>query len=195
VKNICVFAGSCVGGDAGYAEAACALVEALAVRDLGLIYGGGRLGLMGELADAALRRGISVTGVIPQALEHHELARTDLPNLVIVRTMHERQALMAALADAFVALPGGIGTLAEIVEALNWTQLGLHRKPVGLLNVAGYWNGLVDLLAHADRAGFVADARRGRPVDASDPGELLDLLMAWEPPCPDPRVHVGGVDA
>jgi uncharacterized protein (TIGR00730 family) len=195
VRNVCVYAGSCAGGDARYAEAAWTLVEALAVRDLGLVYGGGRLGLMGELADAALKRGIPVTGIIPQALEHHELARTDLPNLIVVQTLHERQAMMAALADAFVALPGGIGTLAEIVEVLNWTQLGLHRKPVGLLNVADYWNGLVDLLAHADGAGFVADADRGRPVNANDPGELLDLLVAWEPPRPDPRVRVGGVGA
>jgi uncharacterized protein (TIGR00730 family) len=195
VRNVCVYAGSCMGGDTRYAEAAWTLVDALAVRDLGLVYGGGRLGVMGELATAALERGIPITGVIPQALEHHELARTDLPNLIVVQTMHERQALMAELADAFVALPGGIGTLAEIVEVLSWTQLGLHRKPVGLLDVADYWNRLADLLAHADRAGFVADAGRGRPVSASDPGELLDLLAAWRPTRPDPRVRIGGEGA
>lgn len=186
--TVCVYTGSYRGTDARYAEAARELAEALATRELDLVYGGGRLGLMGVLAEAALAHGVKVTGVIPQALTHREIARLDLADLRVVATMSERQALMAELADGFVGLPGGLGTLAEVTDVLALTQLGLHRKPVGLVDVGEYWASLETQLDRGVHDGFVTPAGRDHLLVDSDPGVLLDRLAAWEPPTADPRV-------
>ena len=134
-----MYAGSSPGADPRYGLGASALAEEIARRGLGIVYGGGMVGLMGVVADAALAAGAPVTGVIPRALDAREVAHPGLTELVVVETMHERKALMAARADAFVALPGGVGTIEELIEALTWTHLAIHDKPVGLLDVAGYW--------------------------------------------------------
>jgi uncharacterized protein (TIGR00730 family) len=182
VTRICVFCGSAEGRRDGYGLAARALATELCRRGLGLVYGGGSVGLMGILADAVLAGGGEVIGVIPGPLATPELAHTALTELRVVGSMHERKATMAALADGFVALPGGLGTIEEILEILTWAQLGIHGKPVGLLNAGGYWDRLVDMLAHAVREGFV------RPPDArlllvsDSPADLLDRVADWRPP-------------
>lgn len=192
LRAVCVYAGSYPGGGERYARAARGLARVLAERGLDLVFGGGRLGLMGVLADAALAHGVRVTGVIPRPLAHHEIARLDRARLRVVATMSERKALMSALADAFVALPGGVGTLTEVLDALTHTQLGLHRKPVGLLDVDHYWAALERQLDHAAREGFVTPSAREQLLVASNPGALLDGLASWSPPVTDPRVgHQG----
>src|SRR5712691_9028397 len=148
VRRVCVFAGASSGRSPAYAEAARAVGTALAGRGLGLVYGGGRLGLMGAVADAALAGGGAGIGVIPQELVDRELAHGGLTELHVVGSLHERKALMADLADGFVALPGGFGTLDELLEQLTWSQLGLHAKPIGLLDVEEYWRPLVELARH-----------------------------------------------
>jgi len=149
LRRICVFCGSSRGEDPRHAEAAASLGRLLASRGLGLVFGGGGVGLMGVLADHALAGGGSVTGVIPHGLAARELAHRGVADMRVVPTMHARKALMASLADAFVALPGGLGTLDELFEIATWSQLGIHRKPVGVLNVGGYYDPLVVLLEHA----------------------------------------------
>ncbi len=156
--------------------------EALARRGIGLVYGGGGIGLMGVLADAALSAGGEVIGVIPEALVVREVAHGGLTDLRVVASMHERKALMAELADAFVALPGGFGTLEEFCEALTWAQLGIHRKPCGLLNVEGFFDPLLSLFDHAVRERFVSPDHRSLVVVEDDPDRLLDALKYWEPP-------------
>ena len=151
MRRVCVFCGSSPGRDPRHAEAAAALARALAARGLSLVYGGGSVGLMGVLADHALAAGADVIGVIPQALAARELAHRRVADMRVVPTMHARKALMADLADGFVALPGGIGTFEELFEIVTWAQLGIHRKPVGVLNVTGYYDPLVALLQHAAR--------------------------------------------
>src|SRR5947207_1854347 len=146
MRRVCVFCGSSTGARRVYADAARTLAATLVRRGLGLVYGGGSIGLMGVLADAVLAAGGEVTGVIPRALATKEIAHRSLPDLRVVETMHERKATMAALADGFVALPGGFGTLEELLEVVTWTQLGLHAKPAGLLNVEGYFEPLAALL-------------------------------------------------
>lgn len=136
---------------------------------------------MGAVANAAMAAGGRVTGIIPRALEEREVGHRDISELVVVETMHERKALMARRAGAFVALPGGIGTLEELIEALTWTQLGIHHKPVGLLDVAGYWGPLIDLLDHAVQQRFVRPEHRGDLLSGTDPDDLLDRLAAWRP--------------
>ena len=182
MKRICVFAGSAKGVHPDYAEAARELAAELGRRRLGLVYGGGAVGLMGVLADTALAAGVPVIGVIPSPLASPELAHTGLTELRIVASMHERKALMASLADAFVALPGGLGTLEETLETLTWAQLGIHQKPVGLLDVRGYWDGLLSLLAHAVGEGFVRREHAALLLAAPTPAELLDRLATWRPP-------------
>jgi uncharacterized protein (TIGR00730 family) len=182
MKRVCVFCGSARGAHPGYAEAARALAAELVQRRLGLVYGGGSVGLMGVLADACLAEGGEVIGVIPGPLASPELAHTGLTDLRVVGSMHERKALMGALADAFVALPGGLGTLEETLEILTWAQLGIHRKPIGLLNVRGYWDGLLRMLDHAVDEQFVLGEHAGLLVAGSHPGDLLDRLAAWQPP-------------
>jgi hypothetical protein len=174
LRRVCVYAGSRPGADSAYAEAAAELARLLAAEGVGVVYGGGRVGLMGTLADAALAAGADVVGVIPEALVERELAHPGV-DLRVVGSMHERKALMAELADAFVALPGGMGTLEEVVEMATWAQLGIHRKPVGALNVAGYYDGLAAFLDSAVERGFLRPEHRGLLVVERDAAELL----AW----------------
>ena len=186
MKRLCVFAGSATGHRPEYAEAARDLAVALAQRGLGLVYGGGSVGLMGVLANSALAAGAEVIGVIPRAIASKELAHAGLTELRLVATMHERKATMAALADGFVALPGGFGTFEEMLEMLTWSQLGVHAKPVGVLNAGGYYDGLLRWLSHAVSEGFVRRENLGLLLFGDTPGELLDALTTWRPP-PGPR--------
>jgi uncharacterized protein (TIGR00730 family) len=151
-------------------------------RRLGVVYGGGGIGLMGVLADAMLAGGGEVIGVIPRPLSTKELAHTGLTEMHVVESMHERKARMASLADGFVAMPGGLGTLEETLEILTWSQLGIHRKPIGLLNVEGYYDGLLGMIGHGLDEGFVPREYRGLSVSAAAPSELLDAMEAWRPP-------------
>jgi len=182
MKRVCVFCGSRNGTRDQYVAAARRMGEALARRGIGLVYGGGGIGLMGILADAALSAGGDVIGVIPEALMAREVAHRGLTDLRVVASMHERKALMAELADAFVALPGGFGTLEEFCESLTWAQLGIHRKPCGLLNVEGFFDPLLLLFDHAVRERFVSPDHRSLVVVEEDPERLLDALSRWEPP-------------
>jgi uncharacterized protein (TIGR00730 family) len=182
VEQICVFCGSNRGARPAYAAAAQQLGTAVARRGLGLVYGGGHIGLMGVVADAALAAGGTVIGVIPEALVAKELAHPGLTELRVVPSMHERKALMGELSDAFVALPGGYGTLEEFCEVLTWAQLGLHQKPCGLLDVEGYYAHLLHLFDHAVREEFVAEGHRALVVEAQDPDRLLDLLSSYTAP-------------
>ena len=182
MKRVCVFCGSSVGGRPAYASAARELASELIRRRLGLVYGGGGIGLMGVLADAMLAEGGEVIGVIPRPLASKELAHPGLTEMRVVDSMHERKALMASLADGFVAMPGGLGTFEETLEILTWSQLGIHRKPVGLLNVEGYYDGLLTMIAHAIAEGFVPAEYRALSVTASTPAALLDLMESWRPP-------------
>jgi uncharacterized protein (TIGR00730 family) len=180
--NICVFCGSSIGVNPAYVGAARALGRTLAARRIDLVYGGGNVGLMGVLADAVLEAGGRVTGVIPHALVARELAHQRLTQLHIVDSMHDRKALMARLSDAFIALPGGFGTLEEFAEAVTWTQLGLHAKPCGLLNVAGFYDGLLAFLDHALHQEFLRPTHSHIVVADADPEALLDRLDAWRAP-------------
>jgi uncharacterized protein (TIGR00730 family) len=176
VRRVCVFCGASSGRRAAYAESARAFGAAAAGRGLGVVYGGGRVGLMGALADAALAAGGEVIGVIPQELVDRELAHGGLTELHVVGSLHERKALMAELADAFVALPGGFGTLDELLEQLTWLQLGLHAKPVGLLDADEFWRPLVALARHATDEGFVREADLAAIAVAADAESLLERL-------------------
>jgi hypothetical protein len=176
LKRVAVFCGSSPGARPEYADAARELGTLLAARGLDLVWGGGNVGLMGAVADAALAAGGRTIGVIPEALVERELGHVASTELRVVRTMHERKALMADLSDAFVALPGGMGTLDETFEILTWAQLGLHAKPVGLLDVAGYWGPLLAFLDRARDEGFVRPADRARVQVETDAARLLDDL-------------------
>ena len=158
----------------------------MAARGIGLVFGGGRVGLMGIVADAILAAGGHAIGVIPNFMIERELAHQDLPDLRVVQSMHERKALMATLADAFIAMPGGFGTFEELCEAVTWTQLGLHRKRCGLLNVRGYYDPLLALFDRSVEEGFVRDETRDILVSRDAPGDLLDVLLAPPAP-PEPR--------
>jgi hypothetical protein len=182
MKSVCVFCGSSPGRDPIHAEAARALGRALAARGLTLVYGGGATGLMGIVADAALQAGGLVTGIIPRGLERRELAHRGLTRLEVVGSMHERKARMAALAEGFVALPGGMGTLEELAEILTWAQLGLHARPVGLLDVAGYYQPLVAFFDRAVEAGFLKEEHRRLLTVEREPEALLARFETWTPP-------------
>jgi len=182
MKRVCVFCGSSDGARPAYRQAAEGLVHALARRGLGVVFGGGGIGLMNVMADAALGLGIEVIGVIPEALVAKELAHRGLSDMRVVHSMHERKALMAELADAFVALPGGFGTLEEFCEVLTWAQLGLHRKPCGLLNVAAYFDPLLAFFDHAQAERFLRSEHRAMVLVDSDPSRLVDRLAAFQPP-------------
>ena len=182
MTRLCVFCGSNPGVNPVFREAARALAAELVARRVGLVYGGGATGLMGALADAVLAGGGEVVGVIPRGLMTAELAHAGLSHQHVVASMHERKALMARLADGFVALPGGLGTLEETLEVLTWAQLGIHRKPVGLVNVAGYWDDLLRLLGHAVREGFVRPEYAGFLLAEPSPARLLDQFAVWSPP-------------
>jgi hypothetical protein len=182
MKRVCVFCGSSPGARPAYAEAARLLGRELAARGLGLVYGGGGIGLMRVVADAVLAAGGEVVGVIPEALQSKELGHDGLTRLHVVGSMHERKALMADLADAFVAMPGGMGTLEEVAEVLTWAQLGLHRKPCALLNAEGYWDPLVAFFDHAVAERFARPEHRAMVLVDRDPAALLDALGRWQPP-------------
>jgi uncharacterized protein (TIGR00730 family) len=176
MQRLAVYCGSSMGSDPAFRDAARAIGEAMAERGVGLVYGGGRLGLMGVVADAVLANGGEAYGVIPQALIDLEVAHTGLTELHVVANMHERKAKMTELTDAFVALPGGIGTYDELFEAWTWNALGYHAKPFALLNVAGFWDDMVRFLDHATASGFMSPARRAQLLVAEEIGEALDRL-------------------
>lgn len=182
MRRICVFCGSSSGRDPRYGVIAAELGRLFAERELGLVYGGGSVGLMGAIADAVLDAGGEVIGVIPERLATKELLHTRVPDMRRVRDMHERKALMAELADAFIALPGGYGTLEELFEVITWAQLGFHRKNIGLLNVCGYFDPLVCLVDHAVAEAFIRADHRDLIVVESECGTLLDRLIAHQMP-------------
>jgi len=182
MKRICVFTGSSTGSRAEYLAAARTMGDALVRRQIGLVYGGARIGLMGALADAVLAARGHVTGVIPKALVAREVAHAGLTDLRIVASMHERKALMADLADGFIALPGGWGTMEEFFEVLTWGQLGLHRKPCGLLNVGGFFDGLLSFIDHSIDEGFVRREHRPMVLVSESPDALLDRFGHYAPP-------------
>ena len=176
MQSICVFCGSSNGASPSYAAAARALAVCAAAQRIQIVYGGASVGIMGVLADATLAAGGRVIGVIPRALVHREIAHTGLTELHVVESMHERKARMAELADAFVALPGGLGTLEELFEIWTWGMLGLHDKPYGLLDVDGYYQPLIRFLNHARDEGFVRPSQRDRLVVDTDAERLLAAL-------------------
>ena len=185
MKSICVFCGSSMGVRPVYKEAAQTLGKTLASQKFRLVYGGGNVGLMGVVADAVLLAGGEVIGVIPEFLAAKEIAHNELTVLHVVSSMHERKTKMADLADAFIALPGGYGTLEEFCEILTWAQLGLHQKPCGLLNVERYFDPLLRLFDHAVKEEFLKPALRSLVLEASDAQSLLDLFATYQPPIVD----------
>ena len=186
--DVCVFCGSSSGAESSYVEAAQTVGRTLAEAGHGVVYGGAGRGLMGVVADAALEAGARVVGVLPEQLFLREVAHPGLTELVVVRSMHERKAEMAERADAFLALPGGLGTLDETFEILTWAQLGIHGKPVGLLNVQGYFDGLLAFLDHAVAQRFVRPRDRGLLLVETEVEALLEAFAAWTPP---PRTGPG----
>jgi uncharacterized protein (TIGR00730 family) len=184
LKSVCVFCGANPGNRPLLADTARAMGEELARRGVTLVFGGGRVGLMGAVSAAARAAGGRVVGVIPAALQKKELAYDggDLDELIVVRSMHERKARMAELADGFVALPGGYGTFEEICEMITWAQLGIHRKPCGLVSVDGYFDGLLAQFDRAVAEGLLKAPHRGLVVAAPDPAALIDAMSAWTPP-------------
>jgi uncharacterized protein (TIGR00730 family) len=186
LRSVCVFTGSRPGRRPGYATAAAEFGRELAARELRLVYGGGNVGLMGIVADAVLEGGGQAVGVIPEMLRQREVAHQHLSALHVVDTMHERKAMMARQADAFVAMPGGLGTLEELFEVLTWSQLGIHTKPCALLNVEGYYDALIAFIDRQVEEGFVAPAHRALILVDSDPATLLDRVAA-QPSRPAPK--------
>ena len=181
LRAVCVFCGSAPGTRAAYTKAATELADELARRGTRLVYGGGNIGLMGILADAAIERGVHVSGVIPRGLADKELAHHGIADLEIVDSMHARKALMAELSDGFLALPGGIGTFEEWFEVLTWTQLGIHRKPCGLLDVDGYFGHLLQMLDHSVDEGFLKPKHRAKVLVATTAAGLLDRMESYQP--------------
>ncbi len=181
MKRICVYCGSSPGHPDTYVDAARVFGRELASRELGLIYGGGSVGVMGEIATATFRAGGEVIGVIPKDLVSEGLANLEISDLIVVPSMHDRKALMIEMADAFIALPGGFGTLEEFFEVLTWAQLGIHQKPCGLLNVGGYYDTLMTFLDQVVEREFIPDAHRSLIVIDEDPAELLKKLEKYKP--------------
>jgi uncharacterized protein (TIGR00730 family) len=184
-KRICVFCGSSSGARTSYATAATSLARHLAANKIGIVYGGGRVGLMGTLADAAVEAGGDIIGVIPQSLADKELSHPRLSDLRVVGSMHQRKALMAELSDAFIALPGGYGTFEEFCEVLTWTQLGLQRKPCGILNVEGYYDRLLALFDHALAEQFLKPVHREMVLSDTSPEALVKSLLEYKLPWVD----------
>jgi uncharacterized protein (TIGR00730 family) len=178
IRRICVFCGASPGRDPAYLQLATSVGAGLAEREIGIVYGGSRVGMMGALADAALATGGEVIGIIPRRLVDRELAHRGLTDLRVVETLHERKAEMAATSDGFIALPGGLGTLEELAEVASWAQLGLHAKPIGLLGPAGYWDALLGWLDHAVEEGFIAPGHRAL-VDLDPDLETLLERFGW----------------
>lgn len=185
--RVCVFCGSSSGAHDGYREAAVALGELLAAEGIGVVYGGGSVGLMGILADAVLARGGEVEGVLPAGLFEREIAHEGLTKMHVVATMHDRKARMYELSDAFIALPGGLGTLDELLEIATWAQLGLHQKPIGLLDVDGFFAGLLEFLDHAVDQRFVRPVHRARLLCEREAPALLEGLRSFVPPPTTPK--------
>jgi uncharacterized protein (TIGR00730 family) len=182
MKSICVYCGSNFGERGSYLEAAQDLGVKMAEREITLIYGGGNVGLMGAIADSVLAAGGKAIGVMPQSLVDKEVAHTGLSDLRVVGSMHERKSLMADLADGFIALPGGLGTLEEFCEVATWTQLGLHKKACGLLNIGGFYDGLLSFLNYATDEKFIRPEHRSIVLTAEDPVELIEKLSQFEVP-------------
>lgn len=180
--RITIYCGSCAGHDPRYREAAAETASYLAQEGIGLVYGGGNVGLMGVIANAALNAGGEVIGVIPQALMDKELGHGGVTELHVVRSMHERKQRMVDLSDGFIALPGGIGTLDEMFETLTWLQLSFHEKPVGMLNVNGFFDGLLVFLDHMTAQGFLKQEHRDCLLVADSPQELLNKMRSFRPP-------------
>lgn len=181
MKRICVFCGSSAGSQPEYRACAEELGAELTRRNIGLVYGGGNVGLMGAIADSVLKAGGEAIGVIPEHLMAREIGHNRLTKLHVVHSMHERKALMADLSDAFIALPGGFGTLEEFFEVLTWSQLGLHVKPCGIVNVRGYYTPLLHMLDHAVRERFLKAENRALVLARDTPSELLQALEEWRP--------------
>lgn len=181
MRRICVFCGSSPGAIPAYTAAARQLGKTLAVKKIALVYGGGNVGMMGEVADAVLSEGGAVTGVIPKAIADMAVAHTALSDLRIVESMHARKALMAELSDGFIALPGGLGTLEELMEVLTWAQLGFHQKPCGLLNVKGYFDSLLQFIDHVSDQQFIQPAHRDLLLVAAEPAALLEKFKHYRP--------------
>ena len=182
MNSICVFCGTNTGSRPEYGAAARELGQILAEQGIELVYGGASVGIMGELADSVHEHGGHVTGIIPQQLMEKEAAHTGIPNLIVVASMHQRKSQMADMSDGFIALPGGIGTLEGFFEILTWGQLGIHAKPSGILNVAGYFDGLTRFLDHAVKEGFLTEEHRGAIMMETDPRRLLERMQAYTPP-------------
>lgn len=182
LRSLCVYCGSSAGHDPAFADAARSLGQLMAGQGLALVYGGGHVGLMGIIADAVLEAGGEVTGVIPRALMDSEVGHDRLTRLLVVKDMHERKALMAEHSDGFVAMPGGIGTLEELFEVMTWLQLGYHAKPVGLLNVKGFYDPLLDFLDRQAEAGFLRQEHRALLMTETDPAVLVQRLRAFVMP-------------
>ena len=182
IKRVCVFCGSSPGGRPEYVQAAKALGRTLVSRGIGLVYGGAKVGTMGQLASAVLEAGGEVIGVIPEQLVKKEVAFTELANLEVVGSMHERKARMVELSDGFIALPGGFGTFEEFFEALTWAQLGMHHKPCGLLNVCGYYDDLIAFLDHTVEQQFVKSEYRAMVLVDQDAEALLQKFETYQPP-------------
>jgi uncharacterized protein (TIGR00730 family) len=185
LSSICVFCGSNGGAHPAYLEAAEAVGRGLAERGVRVVYGGAKVGMMGALADSARHAGGDVVGVMPRGIFDREIGHTGLDDLRVVGSMHERKALMAELSDAFIALPGGIGTLEELFEVYTWAQLGIHAKPLGLMDVAGYYRPLVAFLDHSVQQGFLRPSTRSLLAVGDDLDDLLVALAAWRPPTED----------
>jgi uncharacterized protein (TIGR00730 family) len=177
VKSLCVYCGANGGATPRYAEAARALARGMVEHNLSLVYGGGKVGLMGVIADEVLRLGGEVTGVIPTALVEREVGHTGLTRQFIVKDMHERKAMMAQLSDGFIAMPGGMGTMEELFEMLTWSQLGIHSKRVGLLNVDGFYDSLVGFIGHATEQGFIRPQHAAMMMVESEPAALLQRFL------------------
>ena len=184
-RRICVFCGSSSGARESYAAAAASLARHLVANGISIVYGGGKVGLMGTLADAALEAGGEIIGVIPRSLVEKEISHPRLSDLRVVGSMHERKAQMAELSDGFIALPGGYGTFEEFCEVLTWTQLGMQRKPCGILNVEGYYDQLLALFDHAEKERFLKPVHRRIVLSDSRPESLIKLLLENEPPLVD----------
>jgi uncharacterized protein (TIGR00730 family) len=187
VERICVFCGASPGARPAYAEATAELARLLVADGIGVVYGGGGVGLMGALFDTVLAGGGEITGVIPRALMEREIAHRGVADMRVVGSMHERKALMAELADAFVALPGGIGTLEELFEVYTWAQLGLHQKPCALLNVEGYYDGIANFLAHAVEERFLRVEHLDVLMVEREPDALMESLRRFEPDAALPK--------
>jgi uncharacterized protein (TIGR00730 family) len=182
IKRICVFCGSSLGAKPEYVRAAVQLGQTLANKNIGLVYGGGSVGLMGKIAHAVLQHGGGVIGVIPKELVEKEVGFTDLSDLRVVGSMHERKALMEKISDGFIALPGGLGTIEEFFEVLTWAQLGMHQKPCGLLNVCQYYDKLVEFLDHAVNHQFIEGEHRSMMLIENNPETLLKKFEEYQPP-------------